>query len=81
MSFTLADMIGSAGVALLLLAFALNLSGYLRRDGAIYAAMNVVGAGLAAAASVMINYIPFVILESVWCIVSIAALTKALVRD
>lgn len=77
---TIADIVGSIGVGLLLLAFALNLRGLLERDSAAYAGLNVAGAGLAALASVMINYIPFIILEATWCIVSMAALAKALSR-
>jgi len=38
--------------------------------------MNVAGAGLACVASVLINYIPFVILEGTWTIVSLYALLK-----
>jgi hypothetical protein len=38
--------------------------------------MNIIGAGLAGLASVLIHYIPFVILEGAWTLVSIAALVK-----
>jgi len=75
-----ADLIGSVGVALLLAAFALNLSGHLHRDGAAYAMLNAIGAGLAAYASWLIPYWPFVILEGTWCAVSLWALGAALLR-
>ena len=49
------DAIGSIGVALLLLAFALNLLGALDRHAKTYQALNVVGAGLACAAAWLNN--------------------------
>ena len=42
-----ATVIGSSGVALLLLAFLLQLLRFVRADGAAYAALNLAGAGLA----------------------------------
>ena len=47
-----ADWLGSAGVGLLLLAFALNLFGRLARRSRLYQGMNAMGAGLACAALV-----------------------------
>ncbi len=73
-SITPADMVGSTGVALLLGAFALNLVGRLERTSVGYMTLNAVGAGLAALASWMIGYMPFVVLEGTWCIVSIVAI-------
>ncbi|WP_018997636.1 CBU_0592 family membrane protein [Hirschia maritima] len=77
MHFNPSDIIGSTGVALLLLAFALNLAGKLDQKGIVYSGMNFIGAGLAALASWMINYIPFVVLEGTWCLVSLLALLRA----
>ena len=74
---TIADWIGSIGVTLLLGAFSLNLAGRLSRSTSLYAAMNTVGAGLAASASWIIGYLPFVILEGVWCLVSAIAFSRA----
>ena len=71
---TLADMVGGIGVALLLGAFALNLTGRLDRAGLPYAVMNALGAGLAALAALMISYWPFVVLEGTWCMVSLVAI-------
>ena len=53
---TAADAIGSAGVFLLLLAFALNLVGRLAHESRAYQALNTVGAGLAAFASYRIGF-------------------------
>ena len=75
---TPADWIGSTGVALLLLAFSLNLTGHLRHESLTYPAMNAVGAALAAYASWLIDYMPFVVLEGTWMMVSVATLTNRL---
>jgi hypothetical protein len=72
----LSDWIGFTGVTILLIAFFLNLSNRLHKDSLPYILMNVIGAGIACLASVLINYLPFVILEGCWTIVSIGALIK-----
>jgi hypothetical protein len=74
MELTINDWIGFAGVAILLIAFLLNLTGKLSKDGLIYILLNIIGAGLACLASWLINYIPFVILEASWTLVSLWAL-------
>lgn len=63
---TAADVVGSVGVSLLLLAFALNLMGRLGRTDRGYHILNAVGAGLAALASYWIGFWPFVVLEGTW---------------
>lgn len=73
---SLPDWIGTIGVSLLLLAFGLNLLKIITADSYLYLSLNVIGALLAGLASVLINYIPFVILESVWMLVSLFAITK-----
>ena len=73
---SLDQWIGSFGVALLLLAYALNLRGVLNKDSVLYQGLNVVGAGLACVASWMIGYYPFVVLEGFWMSVSVFALIK-----
>ena len=72
--FQFTDWVGTVGVALLLLAFALNVSGILGRQSLSYSAMNVIGAGLAAYASWLISYLPFFVLEGTWCLVSLVAI-------
>ena len=78
MSFTTAEIIGSVGVFLLLLAFFLNLFGYWAHAGRVYQGTNVVGAGLACYSSYLIEFPPFVVLEGTWCLVAIVALVKSL---
>ena len=72
----LSDVIGSAGVALLLLAFFLNLRGLLHADRRLYRALNFVGAGMACYASWLIGFMPFVVLEGTWCAVAAVALAR-----
>ena len=74
--FNWSDLIGSLGVTLLLVAFLLNLRGSLSRDGLPYILLNIIGAGLACLASWLIHYIPFVVLEGTWTLVSLFALVN-----
>ncbi|HIH86808.1 MAG TPA: hypothetical protein HA304_02780 [Methanosarcinales archaeon] len=69
-------IVGSIGVSLLLLAFFLNLFKILMQDYKIYVIMNILGAGLACYASILIGFIPFVILEGTWAIVAVIGLIK-----
>lgn len=70
--------IGSAGVAILLVAFALNLRGRLTTHAPAYLAMNLVGGAMACAASVQIGFLPFVVLEGVWTLVAGVSLIRAI---
>jgi hypothetical protein len=72
------DWIGFTGVAILLTAFFLNLSGKVSKDSSNYLIMNIIGAGLACYASVLLNYVPFIILEACWALVSLFGLLKVL---
>ena len=74
MILNLTDWTGFTGVAVLLLAFLLNLLNRIDKGSLTYILMNIIGAGLACVASLMINYIPFVILEAAWTSVSLFAL-------
>jgi hypothetical protein len=74
----LATLIGFVGVALLLIAFLLNLLEMMRSDGHLYRGLNLVGAGLACYSSYLISFMPFVILEGVWALVAFAAIARTL---
>ena len=76
MKFT--DWLGFLGVTILLIAFFLNLINVLNKNGITYMVLNIIGAGIACAASIAINYLPFIILEGVWTLVSVAILLKSL---
>lgn len=73
-TFNTNDIIGFTGVFILLIAFLLNLSGKLSQQSPAYILLNIIGAGLACLASLLIRYIPFVILEGTWTLVSLVAL-------
>lgn len=71
---TIVDWIGFIGVTMLLLAFFLNIRNVIKKESISYLLLNVIGAGLACFASILLKYIPFVILEASWTIVSIYGL-------
>ena len=66
------DVVGAVGVGIILAAYFLNTFLFITKDGKLFFGMNIVGAALACYASVLIHYLPFIILEAVWCLVSIA---------
>jgi hypothetical protein len=70
------DIIGTIGVGLILLAYFLNIFSLISKEGKLFFAMNIIGATLACYASILINYVPFIILEGVWTLVSIAGFIK-----
>jgi hypothetical protein len=75
---TLTDWIGFIGVAILLIAFFLNIANIIKSDSFLYLFLNFIGAGISCAASVMLKYIPFVIMESAWTIVSAVGIINRL---
>jgi hypothetical protein len=79
LAFNTSDLIGTVGVTLLLAAFLLSLLGRLQKTSLAYILMNFIGASLACLASVLIDYPPFIILEGVWALVSLAALVRKLI--
>lgn len=70
----LSDWIGTLGVTLLLIAFALNIANKITPESKSYLILNTLGAGLAGVSSYMIHFYPFVVLESVWVLASLLAL-------
>jgi hypothetical protein len=73
---TTTDIIGFIGVAILLIAYFLNLNDKIGKDSVVYLQMNFFGAGMACLASVLMNYLPFIILEGCWTIVSAYGILK-----
>jgi hypothetical protein len=71
-----AETIASIGVALILLAFLLNLVGVMGRDSRLYLMLNLVGALLACFSSILITFVPFVILEAVWAAAALIGLMR-----
>ncbi len=73
---TITDWTGTIGVAMLLIAFFLNLNSTIKKESYIYLLLNTIGAGLACFASVLLDYWPFIVLEGCWVIVSVFSLVK-----
>ncbi len=71
-----AEAIGTVGVALLLAAFALNLTGRLAPGARAYQGLNCAGAALAAWAAWEVRFLPFVVLEGTWALVAAVALVR-----
>jgi hypothetical protein len=74
------SIVGSLGVSLLLIAFFLNLFRYISRENSTYILLNIVGAGLSCYASILIHYLPFIVLEAVWSLVAFAAYVKKIAK-
>jgi len=60
------DIIASAGVVILLIAFLLNLYKRIPAESRVYTALNFIGAATCGFASYMIRFYPFVVLEGIW---------------
>ena len=73
---SLVDWIGFIGVFQILLAYTLSVSGRLEKNNLTIILLNLFGAILACLASILMEYIPFIILEGVWAIVSLIALIE-----
>lgn len=70
------DIIGSIGVGIILVAYFLNIFGLIPKEGKLYFVLNILGASIACYASLLINYVPFIILEGTWALVSGFALLQ-----
>ncbi len=72
------DILGAIGVGIILLAYFLSVFSWIKKEGILFYLMNIIGASIACITSYLINYIPFVILEGSWVIVSIVGLLKGI---
>ena len=79
MSFS--NLIGSLGVALLLIAFFLSLFKFISIESRLYIGLNIIGACLSCYASFLIHYVPFILLEAVWGLVAGVAFVKKPFRN
>jgi hypothetical protein len=70
----LPDILASAGVIILLIAFLLNLYKKMPAQSNSYKLMNFIGAGICCFSSYLIKFYPFVALEGVWSIVALLSL-------
>lgn len=74
MEMNIIDWVGFVGVFQILLAYILNVAGKINSKDLIFILLNLIGAGMACMASILMNYIPFIILEGVWTLVSFISL-------
>jgi hypothetical protein len=72
------DLIGTFGVALILIAYFLNTERLIPVNGKFFYVINTIGATLACYAAFLISYWPFVILEGTWTLVSIYGLMRTM---
>ena len=72
------DIVGTIGVGIILIAYFMNIFSFIKKDGVLFYVMNIIGASLACYASILINYLPFIILEATWALVSVLGLVRVL---
>lgn len=72
------DLMGTIGVGLILFAYFLSTSRLLNADSKMFYLLNIIGSLLACYASYLIMYLPFIILEGTWALVSIYGLMKTM---
>jgi len=73
---TTIDWVGFIGVFQILLAYILNVIGKINKEDLSFIILNLIGAVTACLASILMNYIPFILLEGVWAFVSLISLIK-----
>lgn len=72
------DIIGTVGVGMVLVAYFLNIFCLIKKDGILFYSLNIIGGAVSCYASILIQFWPFIILEGIWTIVSIAGLIKSI---
>lgn len=70
------DIIGSFGVGLILVVYFANIFSLIPENGKLFYTGNIIGSALACYASFLILYWPFVIMEGIWALASVAGLIK-----
>jgi len=73
---TAIDWLGFVGVFQILLAYFLNVIGKVSNKGLPFILLNLIGAAMACLASILLKYVPFIILEAVWTVISFVSLLK-----
>lgn len=71
---SIVDWIGFFGVFQILLAYILTVVKTIKANSLIFILLNLSGSIMACVASILIKYMPFVILEGAWALVSIYSL-------
>lgn len=79
MNFT--DWLGFVGVALILLAYILNVTNKASNTSYTFILLNFFGASIACVASILLKYLPFVILEGIWAVISLVSFMNKFKRQ
>ena len=78
---SLADIIATIGISILLIAFILNSRNLISADKKLYNILNIIGAGLCGYSAYLISFYPFVVLETVWAMVALISIIKGVSRE
>lgn len=73
---SLATLVSTIGVSLLLLAFIGSSSKIIAQQSLAYWLLNLVGGAMATVGAWLIGSVPFVVLEAVWTVASLVGLVK-----
>ena len=73
---SVANWVASIGVGILLVAFFLNIFGYVNNKSKLYALLNAIGGLISCYASWMADFYPFVVLNIIWSFTAILSLFK-----
>ena len=80
MTYAWYDMLGTVGVAVIVLTYVLLQIGKLRSDGLLYSALNATGAGLILISLYYAFNFPSFIVEFFWLLISLFGIGKTLLR-
>ena len=78
MSYT--NIISTIGVSLILLAFFLNTFKYISDNSKLYFVLNIVGGVFACYGSILLNSLPFIVLEGTWSLVALVGFIKTVME-
>jgi hypothetical protein len=70
------DWLGFVGVFQILLAYFLNVTGKVTNNSLVFILLNLIGATMACLASILLDYLPFIILEGIWALIAVYSLIK-----
>ena len=70
------DWLGFIGVFQILLAYFLNVTGKVSHKSLLFILLNLIGAIMACIASIILDYLPFIILEGIWALIALYSLIK-----
>ncbi len=75
---TYADIVSSIGVTCILTAFFLSTLKILKADTKTFFLFNIIGGALACYGSILIQSVPFTILEGMWAVVAVIGFIKTI---